>query len=75
VAAGPGDAPPGPKWQLGIERSCRRSGICTAVAPGHFEVGPDHRTRVRAGLVEPDPQLLLAAEACPAEAITIITAG
>ncbi|WP_406379433.1 ferredoxin [Streptomyces sp. NBC_01618] len=59
-------------WQIVLDRSCRRSGICSAVAPQYFSVDADHRTRVAEGPVDPDPELLDVVAACPAEAISIV---
>lgn len=60
------------QWDIRLDRSCRRSGICAAAAPQYFTVGEDHRTRVVAGPVDPDPALLDVLDACPAEAISIV---
>lgn len=62
----------GGEWEVKVDRACRRSGICAAAAPRYFTVDDQHRTRVTPGPIGPDPDLVDVAEACPAEAITIV---
>jgi ferredoxin len=66
-------------WKVMVDQNaCTGSGMCLGVAPGHFEFGPDRRSRPRAALVDPDgaaaAAIADAAECCPMVAITIVDA-
>lgn len=51
-------------------RTCRRHGLCLAVAPESFEVGRDGRIRVSASADEATiEQMRQAARLCPVQAI------
>ncbi|MEU4392678.1 ferredoxin [Kribbella sp. NPDC023855] len=63
------------KWKVTVDQdACTGSGMCLGVAPGHFEFGPDRRSRPRAELIHPDDAAASAAECCPMAAITIADA-
>ena len=50
---------------------CQGSGICAGVAPGHFAVGEDYRSRPVLEVVDADDAVYDAADCCPLEAITV----
>ncbi len=60
------------RWRVTVDRAaCLGSGVCAGIAARHFAVDDSGRSRPRAELVEPDPVVLDAALACPAEAIAV----
>lgn len=62
-------------WEVSVDRArCLGSGICTALAAGHFAMADEH-SRPRAGRIAPDEAVLDAADSCPAGAITVTDAG
>jgi ferredoxin len=60
------------EWRLAVAETCIGSGSCTGVAPGHFVLGPDHRSHPVTAEVAPDGSVLDAAASCPVEAISIV---
>lgn len=62
-----------PRWEIRLDpTTCIGSGQCLGIAPEHFEVGPDHSTRVRSAIVMADDAVADAAACCPVEAITVL---
>jgi ferredoxin len=58
-------------WHLEVDRErCIGSGLCAGTAPEAFELADD-RSRPIHPRVDPDEALLLVAENCPVEAITV----
>ncbi|MCQ4082129.1 ferredoxin [Streptomyces sp. RB6PN25] len=66
----------GDRWHIDVDRSlCIGSGMCVSTAPGGFcldAARQSHSVEAEADAGEP---LLLAAEGCPVEAITITVVG
>ncbi|SDD85555.1 ferredoxin [Actinokineospora iranica] len=62
-------------WKLGVDAGrCMASGVCVATAPDHFELNGTAAT-VRATDIDPDENVLDAAESCPALAISVTEDG
>ena len=62
------------KWRIAVDRNaCRGTGMCEALAPKHFKLlnGTSHTIE---GEVDPDDDLIEAAESCPLEAIRVTAA-
>ncbi|GAA3837593.1 hypothetical protein GCM10022243_00110 [Saccharothrix violaceirubra] len=58
-------------WCVAVDgRTCIGSGMCAAVAPGHFRLDGAVSVPKRTEL-EPDDVVLDAAESCPVEAILV----
>ena len=53
---------------------CQGSGLCAGIAPEHFEVGDDYRSRPLREVVDANEDVRDAAECCPLEAITLTDA-
>jgi len=53
---------------------CTGSGICASLAPAHFTYR-DGRSTPPGGPVEPDDDVVTAAECCPMEAIIVTELG
>ncbi|GAA1429141.1 hypothetical protein GCM10009601_43730 [Streptomyces thermospinosisporus] len=63
------------QWEVTVDRKrCVGSGVCVAVAAGHFEVR-DRRSHALRPVTGPDDAVLDAAETCPMEAITVRESG
>lgn len=61
------------QWEIHLNTGlCIGSGLCTGIAPEYFEVGPDHRTVLRAAVAAADDALVDAAACCPVEAISFV---
>ncbi|MFJ6796894.1 ferredoxin [Streptomyces sp. NPDC091268] len=59
------------RWELSVDRThCQASGVCVAIAPGHFAL-VDGRARPVQPLVEADEAVMEAAETCPMEAVFV----
>ncbi|GII20420.1 ferredoxin [Planosporangium mesophilum] len=58
-------------WRVRVDGACIGSGSCVGVAPGHFALGSDNRSRPLSDEIEPDEAILDAVASCPVEAITI----
>ncbi|MGK4585556.1 ferredoxin [Kitasatospora sp. HPMI-4] len=54
---------------------CVGSGTCARTAPLDLELGPDGRARPRRPVSDGLPNLAEAAELCPVEAITVLSAA
>lgn len=60
-----------PGWRLSVDTGrCVGSGVCTAVAPGHFRV-TGRVTQPVAEIVAPADAVIDAANSCPMEAIRV----
>lgn len=60
-----------PMWRVEVDARCIGSGLCTAgAAKAHFTLVGDRSVPVRE-VMEPDEDVLDAAECCPMEAIFI----
>ena len=58
-------------WHLEVDgKECIASGMCAALAPGHFELTGPHARPITAD-VPPEDLLLDAADSCPVLAITV----
>jgi ferredoxin len=58
-------------WRVTVDReACLGSGVCAGTAPEYFRL-EDGRSRPIREFVEPDEDVLDAADLCPAEAITV----
>ncbi|MFI5618065.1 ferredoxin [Streptomyces sp. NPDC051567] len=58
-------------WNVRVDPElCLVSGMCAGVAPEVFALDAEH-ARAREEDIEPDERVLLAAEICPAQAITV----
>ncbi|MGQ0842267.1 ferredoxin [Actinokineospora sp.] len=58
-------------WKLEVNASrCMASGVCVATAPEHFELAGLSAT-VKSAEIEPNEDVLDAAESCPTLAISI----
>jgi ferredoxin len=53
---------------------CQGSGLCAGIAPEHFKVGDDYRSRPLREVVDANEHVRDAAECCPLEAITLTDA-
>jgi ferredoxin len=62
------------RWRLSVDpHLCVCSGSCTAIAPHRFEM-TDEGSRPTAELLDPDDDVVEAAETCPTGAITVADA-
>lgn len=63
-------------WRVEVSRGCIGSGLCLAVADGHFEFVGARATTVNAEIRRTEDLELVraAAQICPASAISIATA-
>jgi ferredoxin len=60
---------------VSIDRTrCVGSGLCAATAPDDFELDAEAKSRPRRAVSPGYPELLDAAEMCPAEAISVVSA-
>ncbi|UXY30484.1 ferredoxin [Streptomyces sp. HUAS TT20] len=63
------------QWEVTVDPArCVGSGVCVAVAAGHFAVR-DRRSHAVQPVTGPDDAVLDAAETCPMEAILVREAG
>jgi ferredoxin len=58
-----------------INDVCVGSGLCVGIAPAHFRLGDDERSRPIEVEVVPDDALLDAAASCPMDAIVVADAA
>ncbi|MFC5720023.1 ferredoxin [Streptomyces gamaensis] len=64
------------RWRVEVDRDvCVGSGMCAALAPDSFALGPDRRSRPLEEETDPREDVLEAAENCPVEAISVRVAG
>jgi ferredoxin len=60
------------RWLVTVNRrTCIGSGVCASVVPSHFTI-VDGGSRPRAEEVDPDDELIDAADLCPMGAITVV---
>jgi ferredoxin len=58
-------------WVVNVDRAaCIGSGLCSAAAPGHFELAGGAARPVRER-IDPADEVIEAAESCPVEAIIV----
>ncbi|MET9393121.1 ferredoxin [Streptomyces sp. NPDC006624] len=63
------------QWEVTVDQErCAGSGVCVAVAAGHFVVR-DRKSHALRPVTAPDDAVLDAAETCPMEAITVRESG
>ena len=63
-------------WRLRVDRTrCAGTTICASTAPGRFEIGDDGQSRPTGEIVAPDDEVMLAAQLCPVEAISVSLAA
>ncbi|MEU0628289.1 ferredoxin [Streptomyces sp. NPDC005989] len=66
----------GDRWAVEVDRSiCIGSGMCLNHAPGRFALDSARQSRPSAPETDADEKVLVAAEGCPVEAITITLIG
>jgi ferredoxin len=59
-------------WRIQVDHLlCNGTGLCAGIAPDHFALGEDHRSRPTEAVVEPDDEVLDAVRCCPNEAIKL----
>ena len=62
---------PEERWRISVDReTCQASGMCVAVAAQHFELR-DGYSAALAEEIDPDEDVVEAAESCPVEAIRV----
>jgi ferredoxin len=59
-------------WRIEVSRACMGSGICLATAPGYFHLVGGRSRPVSAAIKDDDDLVLVAAELCPASAISVL---
>ena len=60
------------RYRIQVDHTvCQGSGLCAGIAPEHFELGDDYKSRPRLEIVDADDGVRDAAECCPLEAITL----
>jgi ferredoxin len=60
------------RWLVSVDHNmCAGSGTCTGIAPKRFRMGAGSQSEPIDELIEPDDDVLDAAESCPAAAITV----
>ncbi|MDI1461115.1 ferredoxin [Catellatospora sp. KI3] len=60
------------RWRISVDHdACAGSGTCTSIAPKRFRLNAQSLSVPIQELIEPDDDVLEAAEICPAAAITI----
>jgi ferredoxin len=58
-------------WRLDVDRSvCQGTGMCSSIAAQHFRLREGYSEPIQ-DEVEPDDEIVDAAESCPVEAITV----
>ncbi|WP_405712230.1 MULTISPECIES: ferredoxin [unclassified Streptomyces] len=66
----------GDRWTVEVDRRiCIGSGMCLNHAPGRFALDSARQSRPAAPETDADEKVLVAAEGCPVEAITITLIG
>ncbi|MCX5214471.1 ferredoxin [Kitasatospora sp. NBC_00240] len=73
VAAGASGKPGDVVVRIDPDR-CVGAGLCAATAPDDLALGEDGRARTRRPVTVPGEELTEAAEMCPVEAITVLSA-
>lgn len=59
------------RWRISVDRDvCQGTGMCTSVASRYFELNGGHAQPVEPE-VDPDDDVVDAAESCPVEAILV----
>ena len=62
------------RWRIGVDQDvCQGTGMCVSMAPRHFELTGRHASPLAAE-VDPDDDVVDAAENCPVEAILVTSA-
>ena len=62
---------PEERWRISVDPDvCQATGMCTSVAPEHFELRGGCSNPLRE-VVEPSDDVIDAAEGCPVEAIKV----
>ncbi|HEY3259801.1 MAG TPA: ferredoxin [Pseudonocardiaceae bacterium] len=60
------------QYRIEVDQSvCQGSGLCAGIAPGHFKIGDDYKSRPLLQIVDADDDVRDAAECCPLEAISL----
>ncbi len=63
------------RYRIRVDQTlCQGSGVCAGIAPDHFEVGEDYRSRPIHEVVDANELVIDAAECCPLEAIIVTDA-
>jgi ferredoxin len=64
---------PDEQWRIRVDQdTCQATGMCTSVAPEHFVLRDGCSIPLRE-VVEPNDDVVDAAEGCPVEAITVLS--
>ena len=62
------------RWRLSVDRdTCQATGMCNSVAGRYFELRGGHSVPL-ADEIDPDEDVIDAAEGCPVEAILVASA-
>lgn len=63
------------RWRISVDKNvCQSTGMCVSLAPRYFELR-DGYSEPLAEEVDPDEDVVEAAENCPVEAIKVTAAG
>jgi ferredoxin len=61
------------RWRISVDENvCQATGMCTSVAGRYFELRGGHSVPTE-GEVDPDEDVIDAAEGCPVEAIRVVS--
>jgi ferredoxin len=61
------------KYKVTVLRDlCIGATTCVAVAPGTFEMDGENKAVIKAGSPDAEATVLMAAQACPARAVTVV---
>jgi ferredoxin len=62
------------RWRITVNRDvCQGTGMCTSMARKHFQLTGGHSEPIESE-IDPDDDVVDAAESCPVEAILVVAA-
>jgi ferredoxin len=62
------------RWRVSVNRDvCQGTGMCTSMAPKHFRLTAGHSEPIESE-IDPEDDVVDAAESCPVEAILVTAA-
>jgi ferredoxin len=62
------------RWRISVNRDvCQGTGMCTSMAPNHFQLSGGHSSPIESE-IDPEDDVVDAAESCPVEAILVVAA-